>query len=385
MTYLFAVLAACANAVSSVLQRKASRDLPHSENLSWRLIRDLLHTPVWFGGILSVIAGFLLQATALSNGALSVVEPVLVLELPATLLLATWVFGARLGRREWGSTIAMTTGLAGLLYFLSPSAGTTGNVRWYVWTVGIGANLLFVAALVAVALLTTGWEKGSEGGGARRAALLGTATGSMFGLAAALIKGVTNTLAVRGFLSLFTTWHVYAMIAAGAAAMFMLQSALNAGRLIAAQPAITLADPIVSILWGILGFNESVRGGVYIALAVLAGLIMSASVITLGCSPHLHGAAGEMEDDRAGQPDRGNDGEQQQPQATRRCHHSRRPAGGTAARRERRGGQPEQIHAAYRRRTGPMNTRVPARGGALDQGRLPRQRTFCPRACRQRL
>ena len=147
LTYLFAVLAACANAISSVLQRKAGRRVPQGENLSLRLIGSLLHQPVWFGGILAVTAGFLLQAAALGNGQLSVVEPVLVLELPFTLLLATRVFHAGLHRREWGAIAAMSAGLAALLYALSPSAGKPADVGWYGWAIGIGINLAFVAAM----------------------------------------------------------------------------------------------------------------------------------------------------------------------------------------------------------------------------------------------
>ena len=89
LSYLLAVLAACANATSSVLQRKANREVPRQENLSWKLIWSLVHEPVWFGGILVIIVGFLLQATALGNGQLATVEPILVLELPATLILAS--------------------------------------------------------------------------------------------------------------------------------------------------------------------------------------------------------------------------------------------------------------------------------------------------------
>ena len=128
MTYLLAVLAACANATSSVLQRKAGRRVPQGENLSLRLIGSLLHQPVWFCGILAVTIGFLLQAAALGNGQLSVVEPVLVLELPFTLLLATRVFRARLHRREWGAAAAMSAGLAVMLYSLSPVGGKPQDV-----------------------------------------------------------------------------------------------------------------------------------------------------------------------------------------------------------------------------------------------------------------
>ena len=88
---------------------KANRRVPQKQNLSVKLIISLFHQPVWFGGIL---AGFLLQATALGMGQLTVVEPILVLELPATLILGSRVFGTRLGRREWAVTAAMTAGLA---------------------------------------------------------------------------------------------------------------------------------------------------------------------------------------------------------------------------------------------------------------------------------
>jgi drug/metabolite transporter (DMT)-like permease len=294
LTYVLAVLAACANATSSVLQRKANRQVPQQENLSPRLLWSLAHEPVWFGGILAVTAGFLLQATALGNGQLSVVEPVLVLELPATLILASRVFGSRMHRREWGSAAAMTVGLAGMLYFLSPSAGRPQSVRWYAWVIGIGINLAVAAALVALARRDpTGRGRANGQGSARRAILLGIAAGATFGLTAALMKGMTRTF-TQGFAVLFTSWELYGMIAAGVLGMFLLQSAMNAGRLIAAQPGLTLTDPIVSILWGVLIFGERVRGGWYTALAVVGGLVMAAAVVALARSPLLSSESGQQ-------------------------------------------------------------------------------------------
>jgi hypothetical protein len=140
LTYVLAVLAACANAVSSVLQRKANKRVPQDENMSLRQLRDLLRQPVWFGGIAAITIGFLLQASALGEGQLSVVEPVLVLELPFTLIVASWVFRARIGPREWLPTAAMTVGLAGLLYLLAPSEGAPPRVHWYGWLAGVGGT-----------------------------------------------------------------------------------------------------------------------------------------------------------------------------------------------------------------------------------------------------
>jgi len=303
MTYLLAVLAACANATSSVLQRKAGRNVPKRQNLSLQLVWSLAHEPVWFGGILAVIGGFLLQAAALGGGDLSVVEPILVFELPATLILASRVFGTRMRAREWGAAAGMTAGLAALVYLLSPAAGRPESVRWYTWAAGIGVNLAFVAVMV-------GWgRRGPAGKGprsgqtsARQAAVLAVAAGATFGLTAALIKSVTATFA-RGLGVLLTSWQLYAMIVAGALGLFLVQSALNAGRLVVAQPGFTLADPIVSILWGVLVFHEQIRTGWYLALAVVAGLVMVAGVFALARSPLLEGEPSETgEAANAGQP-----------------------------------------------------------------------------------
>jgi drug/metabolite transporter (DMT)-like permease len=299
LKYLLAVLAACANAAASVLQRKANREVPRKQNLSPRLIWSLAHQPTWFGGVLAVTAGFVLQAAALGNGQLSVVEPILVLELPATLILASWVFRSRLGRREWACVVVMAAALAGMLFTLSPSAGQTSGVRWYTWLTAVGLNLAEIGALVAYGRRgPAGRGRTGTASSTRQAAVLGVAAGSMFGLTAALMKAMTGTFA-GGFGALLTHWQLYGMIATGVLGMFLLQSAMNAGRLIAAQPGLTLSDPIVSILWGVLVFGERVRTGWFAGLAAASGLVLAAALVVLIRSPLLSGEAAAAEE---GQP-----------------------------------------------------------------------------------
>ncbi len=92
----------------------------------------------------------------------------------------------------------------------------------------------------------------------------------------------------NGFGALFTSWQIYAMVATGLLGMFLVQSALNAGRLIAAQPGLTLSDPIVSILWGVLAFHEGVSGGTLSLLcAAFSTVLMAAAVVVLARSPVL--------------------------------------------------------------------------------------------------
>lgn len=300
LTYALAVLAACANGLSSVLQRKANKQVPQQENLSPRLVWGLLHQPVWFGGIVALTAGFLLQASALGAGQLSLVEPVLVLELPVALVLSSRVFRQRLGLSEWLPAAGMTAGLAGLLYLLAPSAGRQVQVRWYVWVAGIAVNLALVGCLTAWALSRPTDRAGEKGTGHRegalRAAVLAIAAGSAFGLTAALMKAMTRTLA-GGLGELFTSWQIYAMVAAGALGLFLTQSAMNAGQLIAAQPGLTLSDPIISVLWGVTVFNERVRLGGYALGEVLCAGVVVAAVIALARSPLVSGSDSASEDD----------------------------------------------------------------------------------------
>jgi drug/metabolite transporter (DMT)-like permease len=112
------------------------------------------------------------------------------------------------------------------------------------------------------------------------------------------MKAMTGTLA-HGIVALVTHWPVYGMVATGVLGMFLLQSAMNAGRLIAAQPGLTLSDPIVSVLWGVLVFGERVRLGWFAGLAVVSGLVVAGAVLVLIRSPLLSEDADEGDEGQA--------------------------------------------------------------------------------------
>ena len=223
-----------------------------------------------------------------------------------------------MGWREWASTLAMTAGLAGLLYFLAPAPGASDNVEPYVWLIGIGVNLAVVGALV-------GWGRqgpagrggGGRGSSSQQAAVFGIAAGAAFGLTAALMKGMTTHFS-NGFGALFTNWQIYAMVATGVLGIFLVQSALNAGRLIAAQPGLTLSDPIVSILWGVLAFHEKVRGGTLnLLLAALSTVLMAAAVVALARSPVLADDHREAARDQPDRPQQGGQPQSESPHPAR--------------------------------------------------------------------
>jgi drug/metabolite transporter (DMT)-like permease len=287
ISYGVAVLAAASNAASNVLQRKANRDQPSELSLSPKLMVELVKDKAWLAGLVTVILSFVLTAVALSGGRLAAVQPIIVLELPMTLVGSALVFHAGLHRREWAASAAMTVGLVGLVFFLAPTGGRT-SVAWYVWLIGLGAASAIMVALVAI---------GRSRSPAGKAAIFGVATGLAFGITAVLMKAMTARYSA-GITGILTAWQTYLMIAAGIAGMFLMQNALQAGRLVAAQPGITLIDPLVAILWGTLVYHEQARSGIYLPLAAVSGVLVGAGAVILARSPLLVGQGGGEEEGR---------------------------------------------------------------------------------------
>lgn len=285
VSYIVAVLAAASNAASNVLQRKANRDKPPELSLSPRLILELSRDKVWLAGFATVVASFVLTAVALSGGQLAAVQPIIVLELPMTLVAAARVFRSSLHRRDWAAAGAMTLGVVGLIAFLSPRGGRT-TVTGYVWLVGLGGGYTAISVLVAL---------GRNRRPAAKAAIFGVATGLAFGLTAVLMKAMTAQFS-HGMTGILSAWQTYLMIASGIAGMFLMQNALQAGRLIAAQPGITLVDPLVAILWGTLVFREGTRSGIYLLLAILSATMVAVGAVGLARSPLLGGETGAEEE-----------------------------------------------------------------------------------------
>ncbi|MEU7695424.1 DMT family transporter [Microbispora hainanensis] len=272
---VLALLAAAANAVASVLQRRAARSAPADEAFRIGLMWDLMRRPTWLGGIAALIAGFLLQAAALTTGGLALVQPLLVAELPITMLVAGWMFRACVTPQTWLAVGALTVGLAGFLVSASPTPGDRlpGMLTWVV-SAGVTAGLLACCVAAAIAC-----------GGPARAVLLGVAAGLGFAYTAVLMKRTVEELPA-GLRTLAGSWSLWAMVAAGLCSLFLLQNALHSGPLVAVQPALTVTDPVASTAYGVAMFGEDIRTGPWV-LPELTGmaLILYGSVLLSKYAP----------------------------------------------------------------------------------------------------
>ena len=278
LSYLLAASAAFGNALANVMQRKASLEQPADVPFGAQLLLRLIRNRTWLIGIGGMVASFALQAVALGLGELSAVEPIITLEVPLTLLVASRVFHGRLGQQEWTSILMMTGGMIALIAALNPSPGQETHINHITYVLAGGGTAATIGILVAASR-------------AKRAivqtACLGAAAGTSFGLTATLIKETVAQLSENGLVAMLTTWQTYAAVGFGILGVLLMQWALHTGSLFAAQPGFTLMDPLVSILWGVLVYGETTRTGGWLVLATAGGLCVGIGVATLARSPLL--------------------------------------------------------------------------------------------------
>jgi drug/metabolite transporter (DMT)-like permease len=280
ISYVLAFLGALANAMGNTLNRKASRDEPAQVQFRLKMFADLVHRPAWLSAIGLMTVSFLLASAALGTGQLASVQLVIVLELPLTLIGGSVLLGARLGVRDWAAIAVMTGGVIGLLALLNPRPGPSTTVAPTLWILGSAANGGAVLVLYLAAR--------AHPRPATRAVLLGIGAGFSYGLTAAFTKGMADQFNEGGISAVFSSWELYACVGAGLVSVWLLQNAYEAGPLTASQPGITLVDPIISTLWGVVVFGEQVNQGALLALTPLPLIAVAAGAVVLSRSLVLH-------------------------------------------------------------------------------------------------
>jgi drug/metabolite transporter (DMT)-like permease len=288
VAYLLAASAAFVNALTSVLQRIGVETAPESTTMRWSLMAHALRRGIWLVGFALMLVVFVLQATALRFGELSVVQPVLTTELLFLLLiLAVW-FRFHLGRREWLGSATIVVGLGAFFLAASPSGGhlQPSNTKFLV------ASVILIAAIagcIIAALRGPRWW---------RAAAFGAATAVTAAFSAAITKSIT-TYITEGWGHVFTHAQPYLLAVTGLGTVFLIQNALHAGPITASRITTVTINPLVSIALGITLFGDRLRSGPgWITLEVLALAVMVSGVVVVARSPLVAGTseAGDLDE-----------------------------------------------------------------------------------------
>ncbi|MBP2047164.1 multidrug transporter EmrE-like cation transporter [Streptomyces griseochromogenes] len=172
---------------------------------------------------------------------------------------------------SWGVG-AVVAGLAVLLASAAPH-GATDQAPLDRWLPALGLCLGGMAATVLPAC------RGRAG--VRRAALLAVASATGNALTAALLKSASGTFADHGFVAFLRAWQTYGFALTGVAAVLLLENALQAGPLAAAQPALTIGDAVISLALGIALFHEHVRTGWWLVPEACGAVLIVTGVLVL--------------------------------------------------------------------------------------------------------
>jgi drug/metabolite transporter (DMT)-like permease len=277
MAVILAIGSAAMFALGTVLQQRVVMDAPEAKEASAGILFRLVQHPVWVAGIAAYGVAFGLQAAALGDGRLVVVQPILATTIVFALPLGVWLSAQRITWRDVAAAIVVTIALALFLVLADPSGGRNDAPvgEW----IAAGAVLVGLAAGLSAAGLTRS--------GALRAALLGTASGLLFGLVSALTKGAVEVLQDDGA-GVLANWHLYALIVVGFAGMTITQLSLQTGILPPAVATSSIFNPAASVVLGLTLFEEQVhhstagRIGAVLALLVMFGGI---AVLALGKRP----------------------------------------------------------------------------------------------------
>jgi drug/metabolite transporter (DMT)-like permease len=234
----------------------------------------LVLVPVWLLGTVILLIGYLTQGAALDRGKLVVVQPLLVTTIVWALPLGYLLTNQQVTRRQVLGAFVVVIGLALFVLVGDPDAGVDDTST---------RNFLLASAIVcAIVVVLLLWVR-RQGNPAHRAAVLGGCAGLLFGLSATFDKPVINELHVS-LGHVLTSWATLGLVGFGFVAFLIQQLSLATGQLAPAMAAVSVSNPAVSVVLGILLYQEKLTRPVWhvlVAVAALLAALAGAAIITL--------------------------------------------------------------------------------------------------------
>jgi drug/metabolite transporter (DMT)-like permease len=269
---VLALLAAVFFALAATLWQRATLNLSEVSFRHPTSFLSLAAQRVWLLGLAVQAVGIALQGAALDRGRLAIVQPLLVTTVIFAMPLGYFLTGQRITRRQVLGAVIIVVGLALFGYFGDPAEGVD-NAPTYEWI----AAFLVLGAICGALLLFA-----NRGGLTAKAAVYGTVAGILFGIAATLMKPVVEAMHTDGW-TVFAEWQIYVLAAAGVIGFLVQQISLSTGRLVASVATVSVANPVVSVLLGVLLLQERLsqpNWHIVLAIGALALALFGAVVIS---------------------------------------------------------------------------------------------------------
>jgi drug/metabolite transporter (DMT)-like permease len=233
----------------------------------------LLTNWTWLLGLVAQILGVLFQAAALDRGRVAIIQPLLVTTIIWAMPLGYFLTNQTITRRHILGAGVIVVGLA-VFASVGDPAGGVDNAPTSDW---IAAFLVIGAVCVALLLFSR------RGGLSTQAALFGTTAGILYGVSATLMKPVTESLHESGAVAVLESWELWVMAITGIVGFYLQQLSLATGRLVTSVATVSVANPVVSVLLGVLVLQERLdqppAWHAVVAIGALAVALLGAVII----------------------------------------------------------------------------------------------------------
>ncbi|XVU26827.1 DMT family transporter [Actinoplanes sp. CA-054009] len=225
----------------------------------------------WAAALLLTGGGVALHVIALDFGTVAVVQALGTLTLLFALPIARVRYGVRISAAAWADALLTVAGLA-VIMSLSVESDKPALLSG---AEGRDISLITVGAVGVLALIA--WRCGPR----MRGVLLAAAAGTAFGISSVLSKAVIGTVTDDGFASVSP--FILAMVVLFAVGGYLLgQFSYRGAGLAAPLATVSVSNPIVAAIAGVIVFDESFRFGATGTVVVgIAALVMTAGVIGL--------------------------------------------------------------------------------------------------------
>jgi drug/metabolite transporter (DMT)-like permease len=269
---LLAIVAAAAFALAATLWQRASVGTG-VEGGNPKAFAKLLTNWVWLAGLGAQMAGVVLQAAALDRGRVAIIQPLLVTTVIWAMPLGYFLTNQTITRRHIVGAAIVVAGLA-VFGSVGDPAGGVDNAAGSAWL-----SAFLVLGMVCICLLIFG----RRGGPAAQAGVYGATAGILYGVSATLMKPVVEQLHTDGLASVLEGWELWVMAVGGIAGFYVQQISLATGRLVTSVATVSVANPVVSVMLGVLVLQERLdqppAWHVVVAIGGLAVALLGAVVV----------------------------------------------------------------------------------------------------------
>lgn len=304
---VLAILASICFAGAAVLQHRAvaahsedahndDTDTDPGATLSLKSLREVTRRPGWLAGLALAVGGTTMHAIALVLAPLSIVQPIGVLAVPIAVVLSVM---RTKNKPAPGVLVGVALSVAGVAAFVAIAAGTAVSSP-----APDGATLLaglvvagLVVALGALGITSrTAWV---------RCIACATAGAVAFGLVSALLRAVSQsvTTGLTGLLDPPVLAALVGIVAAVVVGGWLVQQAFAVGAPEVVVACLTVVDPIVAVVLGVVLLGEGARTPTQSWLLLLGAAAAAATGVVALASHHPdaagrsggnddHGAAG---------------------------------------------------------------------------------------------